>query len=58
MVFRATFNNISAIWWRSVSLVMETRVPGENLGPYHIMLDQVHLSISVIQTHNVSVDRH
>jgi hypothetical protein len=39
-------------------LVMETRVPGENLGSYHIMLDQVHLSISVIQTHNVSVDRH
>jgi len=24
MVFNATFNNISAIWWRSVLLVEET----------------------------------
>jgi hypothetical protein len=30
MVFNATFNNISAISWRSVLLVEETRVPGEN----------------------------
>ena len=29
MVFNATFNNISAISWRSVLLVVETRVPGE-----------------------------
>ena len=33
MVFNATFNNISAISWRSVSLVEETRVPGENHQP-------------------------
>ena len=30
MVFNATFKNISAISWRSVLLVVETRVPGEN----------------------------
>jgi hypothetical protein len=30
MVFNATFNNILAISWRSVILVEETGVPGEN----------------------------
>ena len=30
MVFNATFNNISVISWRSVLLVDETEVPGEN----------------------------
>jgi hypothetical protein len=29
MVFNATFNNISVVLWRSVSLVEETGVPGE-----------------------------
>ena len=33
MVFNATFNNISAILWRSVLLVEETGVPGENHRP-------------------------
>jgi hypothetical protein len=33
MVFNATFNNISAIWWQSVLLVEETGVPGENHRP-------------------------
>jgi hypothetical protein len=33
MVFNATFNNISAISWRSVLLVDETGVPGENNRP-------------------------
>ena len=33
MVFNATFNNISAISWRSVLLVEETRVPEENHWP-------------------------
>jgi len=32
-VFKATFNNISAISWRSDSLVEETGVPGENHRP-------------------------
>jgi hypothetical protein len=30
MVFKATFNNISVIWWWSVLLVEETGGPGEN----------------------------
>jgi len=33
MVFNATFNNISVILFRSVLLVEETRVPGENYQP-------------------------
>jgi hypothetical protein len=33
MVFNATFNNISVILWRSVLLVEETGVPGENHRP-------------------------
>jgi hypothetical protein len=41
MMFNATFNNISAISWRSVLLVEETRVLGETQFTdklYHIML--------------------
>jgi hypothetical protein len=33
MVFNATFNNISVILWRSILLMEETRVPGENHRP-------------------------
>jgi len=33
MVFNATFNNFSVISWRSVLLVEETRVAGENHRP-------------------------
>jgi hypothetical protein len=33
MVFNATFNNISVISWRSVLLVEEIKVPGENHRP-------------------------
>ena len=33
IVFNATFNNISVIWWQSVLLVEETGVPGENHRP-------------------------
>ena len=33
MVFNATFNNISVILWRSILLVEENRVPGENHRP-------------------------
>jgi hypothetical protein len=33
MMFTATFNNISAISWRSVLLAEETKVPGENQRP-------------------------
>ena len=33
MVFNTTFNNMSVISWRSVLLVKETGVPGENHRP-------------------------
>jgi hypothetical protein len=33
LVFNATFNNISVIPWRSVLLVEEIGVPGENHRP-------------------------
>jgi len=33
MVLNATFNNITVIMWRSVLLVEETGVPGENHRP-------------------------
>jgi hypothetical protein len=33
MMFNATFNNISAMSWRSVLLVEETGVSGENHRP-------------------------
>ena len=33
MVFNATYNNIRVISWRSVLLVEDTRVPGENHRP-------------------------
>ena len=50
MVFNATFNNISAISWRSVLLVEKIGVPEENHWPaashwqtFHIILYRVHL---------------
>jgi hypothetical protein len=57
--FRATFNNISAISWRSVLLVEETGVPGENDQPatsdwqnlsYNVVSSTPRLS--EIRTHN------
>ena len=51
-----TFNNISAISWRSV-LLEETRIPVTDK-LYHIILHRVHLAMSRVQTHNFSGDRH
>ena len=65
MVFNATFNNISVISWRSVLLVKETEVPGENHRPvasHFQALSQNAVSsthrLSGIRTHTVIGDIH
>ena len=60
MVFNVTFNNISAISWRSVLLVEET---GENHRPVAshcqtLSHNVVHLALIEIQIHNISGDRY
>ena len=65
MVFKTTFNNISAISWQSVLLVEETGVSGENHRPVashrqtlsHNVLSSTP-SLSGIRTHNFSGDRY
>ena len=59
MVFHATFNNISAVSWRSVLLVMELEYPEKNtdkLLSHNVISSTPRLSR--IPTHNVSGDRH
>ena len=61
MVFNATFNNISAISWRSVLLVEETEGLGENHRPVashwqSLSLNVVYLALIEIRTHNISGD--
>ena len=63
MAFKATFNNISVISWRSVLLVEETGRPKENHRPaashwQTLSHNVVHLALSGSRTHNTSGDRH
>ena len=60
MAFNVTFNNSSNISWRSVLLVEETGVPGENYRPAasHWQTLSHNVVSSGIRTHNVSGDRH
>jgi len=65
MIFNATLNIISAISWRSVLLVEETGVPGENYRPVASHWQTLsHNSVSStpclsgVQTHNISGDKH
>jgi len=65
MVFNATFNTILAISWRSVLLMEEPGVAGENHRPVasqwqtlsHHVISSTH-RLNGIRTHNVSGDRH
>ena len=64
MGFNATFNNILDISWRSVLLVQETGIPGENHRPVvshrqtlsHNVVSST-LRLSGVQTYNVNSDR-
>ena len=65
MVFNVTLNNILAISWRSVLLVVEIGVPEKTVDLpqvtdklYLIEFYQAHVAMSVIRTHNFSGDRY
>ena len=54
MVLNATFKNTSVILWRSVLLVEETGLPGENILPATSHFGRVEMWSSVANTINVS----
>ena len=53
MVFNATFNNISVISWRSVLLMEETGVPGENRRPNFSIVSKNSLYTIILFNNNV-----
>ena len=53
MMLNVTFNNDSAISWRSVFLVEQIRVPGENHRPEAIHSQT--LPHSVVSTHYIDI---
>ena len=64
IMFNAPFNNISVTSWRSVLLLEDIGVLGENHQPvashwqtFHILLYQIHLAMIGIRTHNVNGNR-
>jgi hypothetical protein len=52
VVFNATFNNISVISWRTVLLVEESGVPGENHRPVAIYRQTSSQSDALITPHH------
>ena len=65
VIYNATFNSISVLSWRSVLLVEENGVPGENQWPvashwqtvsHNVVMSTP--SLNRIRTHNASGDRH
>ena len=63
MVFKATFNNISVILWRSVLFMEETGVLRENHRPVAshwqtLSHNVVHLTLIEIRTYNFNGDMH